>query len=160
MKRQSVLLGMSGGVDSSVAAALLVRQGYDVHGVTLQVWEHEDEAIAVSKRWEEGALRCWPAGLLALANREVGCAVQPVHALVVDTGEVRAQQVVHASVPEPSSCMGDLDDPGLERLGLLAGHRCVAVAVSAEPHKPAGVPLGHLMLADQLPDGFPLGLRG
>jgi tRNA-specific 2-thiouridylase len=44
---------MSGGVDSSVAAALLVRQGYDVHGVTLQVWEHEDETVSVSKRWEE-----------------------------------------------------------------------------------------------------------
>jgi len=44
---------MSGGVDSSVAAALLVRQGYDVHGVTLQVWEHEDDTVAVSKRWEE-----------------------------------------------------------------------------------------------------------
>ncbi len=40
-------------MDSSVAAALLVRQGYDVHGVTLQVWEHEDETVAVSKRWEE-----------------------------------------------------------------------------------------------------------
>ena len=53
MSRPTVLLGMSGGVDSSVAAARLVRQGYDVHGVTLQVWEHEDETVAVSKRWEE-----------------------------------------------------------------------------------------------------------
>jgi len=53
MGRNSVLLGMSGGVDSSVAAALLVRQGYDVHGVTLQVWEHEDESVAASKKWEE-----------------------------------------------------------------------------------------------------------
>ena len=53
MARPTVLLGMSGGVDSSVAAALLVRQGYDVHGVTLQVWEHEDETVAASKRWEE-----------------------------------------------------------------------------------------------------------
>src|SRR5258705_4715283 len=53
MARPTVLLGMSGGVDSSVAAALLVLQGYDVHGVTLQVWEHEDETVAVSKRWEE-----------------------------------------------------------------------------------------------------------
>jgi tRNA-uridine 2-sulfurtransferase len=53
MTRKSVLLGMSGGVDSSVAAALLVRQGYDVHGVTLQVWEHEDESIATSKKWQE-----------------------------------------------------------------------------------------------------------
>lgn len=44
---------MSGGVDSSVAAALLVRQGYDVHGVTLQVWEHEDATVAASKKWQE-----------------------------------------------------------------------------------------------------------
>lgn len=53
MTRPAVLLGMSGGVDSSVAAALLVRQGYDVHGVTLQVWEHEDETVAASKKWQE-----------------------------------------------------------------------------------------------------------
>ena len=53
MDRPTVLLGMSGGVDSSVAAALLVRQGFDVYGVTLQVWEHEDETVAISKRWEE-----------------------------------------------------------------------------------------------------------
>ena len=44
MSRPTVILGMSGGVDSCVAAALLVEQGYDVHGVTLQVWEHEDES--------------------------------------------------------------------------------------------------------------------
>ncbi len=53
MAKPSVLVGMSGGVDSSVAAALLVRFGYDVHGVTLQVWEHEDETVAVSKKWQE-----------------------------------------------------------------------------------------------------------
>lgn len=53
MTRPTVLLGMSGGVDSSVAAALLVRQGYAVQGVTLQVWEHEDETIAASKKWQE-----------------------------------------------------------------------------------------------------------
>lgn len=32
---------MSGGVDSSVTAALLVEQGYDVHGVSLRMWEGE-----------------------------------------------------------------------------------------------------------------------
>jgi tRNA-uridine 2-sulfurtransferase len=53
MDRPKVLLGMSGGVDSSVAAALLVRQGYDVRGVTLQVWEQEDEQVAASIKWQE-----------------------------------------------------------------------------------------------------------
>lgn len=34
-----VVVAMSGGVDSSVAAALLVEQGYDVQGVSLRLWE-------------------------------------------------------------------------------------------------------------------------
>ncbi len=41
---ERIVVAMSGGVDSSVAAALLVEQGYDVVGVTLRVWPWQEAA--------------------------------------------------------------------------------------------------------------------
>jgi tRNA-specific 2-thiouridylase len=46
---ERIVVGMSGGVDSSVAAALLVEEGRDVVGVTLRVWPWKEPADAARR---------------------------------------------------------------------------------------------------------------
>ena len=39
MRKEKIILGMSGGVDSSVAAVLLQKEGYDVEGIFMKNWD-------------------------------------------------------------------------------------------------------------------------
>ncbi|HMH20084.1 MAG TPA: tRNA 2-thiouridine(34) synthase MnmA [Burkholderiales bacterium] len=50
MARERIVVGMSGGVDSSVAALLLKRQGFDVVGLFMKNWEEDDDDEYCSTR--------------------------------------------------------------------------------------------------------------
>ena len=50
MKRERIVVGLSGGVDSSVAALLLAREGHDVVGVFMKNWEDDDTDLHCTSR--------------------------------------------------------------------------------------------------------------
>ena len=51
LNKKRVIVGLSGGVDSSVAAALLVKQGYEVIGVFMRNWSEDVGEFSCS--WTE-----------------------------------------------------------------------------------------------------------
>ena len=84
---------MSGGVDSSVSAALLVEQGYDVHGVSLRMWEGERGPRVCSdhRGAEEVAAHLKiPHTLLDLRQQFADTVVKPF-----------AQDYLHGRTPNP-----------------------------------------------------------
>ena len=46
VQKPRVVMAMSGGVDSCVAAAVLIEQGYEVIGMTMQLWNHGDDDVS------------------------------------------------------------------------------------------------------------------
>ncbi len=60
MSKIRVVVGLSGGVDSSVAALLLLQQGYEVHGVFMKNWEdtYEPGYCAAGEDLEDAEAVC------------------------------------------------------------------------------------------------------
>ena len=63
--KERIVVGMSGGVDSSVAALLLKEQGYDVVGVFMKNWEEEEEdgACTAESDWRDVREVCGILGI-------------------------------------------------------------------------------------------------
>ena len=86
-KRIRVVVGLSGGVDSSTAAALLVEQGHEVIGVTLKLWPHD----CLSP--EEDLFKC--CGAKAAADARAVCERLGIPFHVLDESAEFRRQVVH-----------------------------------------------------------------
>lgn len=64
MSKKTVVVGMSGGVDSSVAALLLKEQGYDVIGLFMTNWEEEEDGQCTSAQdWADVQAVCGKLGI-------------------------------------------------------------------------------------------------
>ena len=100
MAKQKVVVAMSGGVDSSVAAALLKQQGYDVTGMMLRLW---------SEPGKEESNRCCTPDAMAQARRVAGILDIPFY--VIDAKDVFKETVVqyfldgYARGETPNPCL-------------------------------------------------------
>lgn len=90
--RKRVVVAMSGGVDSSVAAALLVEQGYDVIGMMMRLWSEPGMGDAAP------ANRCCTPDQMADARQIAGILNIPFY--VVDVQDYFRQTIVQFFIDE------------------------------------------------------------
>ncbi len=136
---ERIVIGMSGGVDSSVAAARLVDQGFDVVGLTLHLWDEPSPGLHS---------RCCAPEDIRDAKRVADQLGIPHY--TIDRRELFAREVVGPFVaayveghtPSPCShCNAAIKMPALYRLARLMGARRIATGHYARVVRDAhGVP--------------------
>src|SRR5579871_6468193 len=137
----TVLIGMSGGVDSSVAAALLVRAGYKVIGVTLNVWP-ESEGLNIIEREDA----CCALGAVEDARRV--CDVLGIPHYVVNFRDIFQRQVIQNFVNEYA--LGRTPNPCVRCNQFI---KFDALLAKAEALGAEYVATGHYARVTQLPSG-------
>ncbi len=139
-RRPRVVVAMSGGVDSSVAAALLVEQGYDVIGLMLRLW---------SEPGQEGHNRCCTPNQMGRARQVAERLGIPFYTL--DVKDYFRRAIVQFFLDEYTQ--GRTPNPCLEcnrhiRFGFLLHH---ALALEADY-----LATGHYAQIIQTADGYEL----
>ena len=119
-RSKKIVVAMSGGVDSSVAAGLLVEQGYDVQGVSLRLWE--DESLGPRNcsdhrgAREIAAVLGIPHTLLDLRGQFVETVVRPF-----------ARDYLRGRTPNPCiACNRDFKFGALLSWAIAQGADCIA----------------------------------
>ncbi len=92
MDKNKVVIGMSGGVDSSVAAYLLKKQGYEVIGVTMQIWQDKDKELVE----KEGGC----CSLSAVEDARMVCNKLDIPHYVMNFKEVFEKKVINYFIDE------------------------------------------------------------
>jgi len=128
-KNRTVVLGMSGGVDSSVCAALLVEQGYNVIGITIKTFNYDDVGGTI-----EGDKSC--CSLDGINDARIIAAKLGFPHYVMDFSEVFGKEVIdnfideymHGRTPNPCViCNRKIKWEELLRKGMQLGADYVAM---------------------------------